>query len=173
MAIYEDPVVKAVIDTIKDNNSTIKTYYQGDPFMIPKDYLPACIVSKSTTEVPNFSDVEDEHRMLHVITIVTDIRENFLASDIEGKDNLLVPGYSELYDIIEGRDATTLKLKSTSILDILRSNRALGTSDRALDVDLREQTRVDYGITLGKRGENTLSIEANVFTNLNFVQLRD
>lgn len=172
MAIYEDPVVKAVIDTIKDNNSTIKTYYQGDPFMIPRDYLPACIVSKNETTIPNLDSEEDEHQMDIVITVVTDIRENFLASDIEGKDNLLVPGYSELYDIMEGRNSTTLKLKTTSIANIVRANRAMGTSNRALDVDLRGETRINYGITLGKRGENTLSIEANLFTTLHFIQIR-
>ncbi len=175
MALYEDPVAKAITDTIRTRNEDIKTYHHGDPLAIPKDYLPALIVEKDTTPITDLTNKEDEHVINVVLTIVTDIREDFLGSDTEGKDVLITPAVSQLWNILEGRGdsgVTKFFLKSTSIAGILRANRALGTGNRALDVSLRNPMTTNYGITVGKRGELTTAIEGNISFAVYFNQLR-
>lgn len=144
--MYNDPVIKKYIELIKAVVPDIKTYYQGDPVRIPKVNLPACIISKSQTEVDPLTNLEDSHRMALILTVVTDVR------DERGDEQEMTPGIAQLYDIIEGREETTYKLKTNSILHILRSNQLVDATYN-LRTDLGTITRADYGLTIGKRSE--------------------
>lgn len=169
--LYQDPIIKKYIDLIKGvvGNDFFKIYYQGDPIRIPISNLPAIIISKDETRVSNAleggSNVDDAHLMALTLTVVTDIRDQI------NDDKAVAPGIAKLYDIIEGRDETTLKLKDKSILHILRNNVDLDTS-LGLRTDLGSITRVDYGLTIGKREQDAWAIEAQVEFIAHFTQLR-
>lgn len=169
--IYKDPIIIKYIDLIKGvlGEGKIKQYYQGDPIRVPVSSLPAIIISKDETRVSNAldggSNVEDTHLMALTLTVITDIRD-----DIKD-DKTIAPGISTLYDIIEGRESDTLKLKTTSILNILRTNIDVDTA-LGLRTDLGSITRVDYGLTVGKREQEAWAVEAQIEFIAHFTQLR-
>lgn len=164
MSSYQDPIVKALFDLIDaSDGGAITSYFYGDPFMIPRSKLPALIGSKDTTEIGDMTTAEDEHKVRIVLTLVTDIRDNF--GDTAG----IVAGWQTLYDIIEGR-GSDFKLKSTSLVDILRTNANLGNQAQ---IDVTAGMVTDYGLSLGKRGETSISVEANLIVPIYFSQLRE
>lgn len=166
MDIYSDPIIKKYADLIKAAMPGVFKYvYQGDPLAVPKSNIPALIISKSQTRVGVHTNAEDEHEVRMVITVITDIRDE--ASD----DQKLVPGISRLYDIMEGRDATTYALKSDTILKVLRSNIVVDVANN-LRTDLGSITTVDYGLTLGKRDKEALAVEGQLEFTASFNQIR-
>lgn len=163
--IYTDPVIKKYFDLITSKTSEFKRMYQGDPIRVPVSLLPCIILSKSETRVGPFSNAQDEHGIQLVLTVITDIRAEI--SD----ENSIAPGVAQLYDLIEGRDDTTLALKTNSLLHILRNN-ILVDATTGLRTDLNTITTVDYGMTQGKRQPEMWAIEAQITFNSHFVQNR-
>lgn len=165
---YEDPIIKKYADLIKSQTNVFKEIYQGDPIRVPASLLPCLIISKIETRVGQTTNVEDEHGIALRMTIVTDIRQDLSTNE---NDSKLVEGIASLYDIVEGRDATTYALKSSSILDILRGNQVVDATYN-LRTDLDTVTRVDYGETLRDREPELWSIEARIEFVAHFIQNR-
>ncbi len=165
MAYYSDPVL-AKLETVIDvaDGGFFVSYWQGDPLLIAKSDLPALIMTKEGTEIGDASNAEDYHRQNIVLTAVVDIRKYLgdTPTDIH-------VAAQKLYDVIEGRNASDFTLKTTSLIDILRTNHNLGNN---ANIDLQTPMRVEYGFTRGKRGEGTWSWEAWVTVPVYFVQLR-
>ena len=168
MSLYKDPVIKKYFDLIKSKVDTglFKEYYQGDPIRVPKSKLPCLVISKSETQIGHLTNSEDEQGMALILTVITDIRDE--VNDSED----IVPGISKLYDIIEGRDDTTYKLKTNSILHILRNNQLVDASSNQLRTDLNTITRADYGLTIGKRAPEAYAVEGQVEFIAYFTQVR-
>ncbi len=165
--MYKDPIINKYIELIKAKMPAIKSFYQGDPFRVPKTNLPACIISKTQTMVGPLTNAEDSHQIGITITIITDIRDERSNENEE----LVTPGIAQLYDIIEGREDTTYLLKDTSLLDVLRTNILIDAS-RNLRTDLGSITRIDYGLTIGKRSPEGYATEGQVDFLSTYSQLR-
>jgi hypothetical protein len=165
--MYSDPILEKYIDLIKANTGAIKTYFQGEPFGVGTSQLPACIISKLTTNVGPLTNAEDGHEIGLRITIITDVRQDLSTAESRAK---LVEGVTTLYDLIEGRNAD-YTLKNTSILDILRSNITVDATNN-VRTDLDSITRVDYGATLRERPKEEWSVEARVDFVCTFSQVR-
>jgi len=167
MEIYKDPIIKKYIDLIQSvvGMSFFKGVYYGDPIRVPVSNLPALIISKDETRVSNLTNADDEHLIALTLTVITDIR-----ADIQD-DKSIAPGTATLYDIMEGRESATLKLKAKSLLHILRNNLSVDTA-LGLRTDLGSITRVDYGMTVGKREQEAWAIEAQLEFIAHFTQLR-
>ena len=165
MSVYNDPIIQKLFDVIDaSDGGAIKTFFHGDPVLVAKDDLPVLIASKDTSEIGDESNAEDYHRMNIVLTLIVDIRQ--LVG--ETADYHTHVAWQKLYDIIEGRNAN-YTLKSTSIVDILRKNHNLGNN---ANIELGVPMTVDYGFTIGKRGDNTWAWEANILVPIFFSQLR-
>lgn len=163
---YKDPVISAYIALIKQyTGTTIKRFYQGDPIRVPVSAMPAMIISKRMTETRSTTNAEDFHKVTLVITVISDIRQDI------SMDSALVPGMATLYDIMEGRDPTTLKLKTSSLLSIIRHNVDVN-AQLQLFTDVDTPTKIDYALTLGKRGEDSFGIEATLTTVCTCIQVR-
>jgi len=165
--MYSDSIIQKYIDLIKANCGQIKAFYQGDPVKIPNSNLPCCIIAKSNTTAGFQDSASDEHLVGLSITIITDIRDQLSTDENIAK---IAPGIAQLYEIVEGRDAN-YKLKTNSILNILRTNQLLDVANN-LRTDLRNVTRVDYGSTLRSRSPEMWSAEARIDIVVNFIQLR-
>jgi len=163
--LYKDPIIEKIFANIRTlvGTDVIKTIFYGDPLFIAKDDLPCLIGSKDVTEIGDASNAEDYHRMPIVLTLVVDIRQFF----DDTPKNVHV-GFQKLYDIMEGRNAN-YTLKSVSLIDILRKNHNLGNN---ANIDLGVPMNVDYGFTVGKRGEGVWAQEANLSVSVYFTQLR-
>ena len=159
---YEDPILEKVLDLIDHNNQDVKGFFQGDPLLIPRSSLPAIIASKDTTNIADVSSGEDEHIMGVVLTLVVDVRDTI--NDVSG----LGASWTQLYDMFEGRGSDYI-LKAKSIIDILRGNANLTQNAH---IDTTNPMIIDYGLTVGKRGERSIAVEGNVSFNVYFSQLR-
>jgi hypothetical protein len=167
MQPYEDPIISKYRELIKTAMPGVfKGYYQGDPFRIPKSNLPALLISKSQTSIGTLTNAEDTHQIGITMTVITDIRD-------ERSDSTdMTPGIAQLYDIIEGRETTTYKLKAQSILNILRNNQVVDATYN-LRTDLGTVTRADYGLTVGKRIPDGYATEGMVEFLATYSQLRN
>ena len=163
--LYKDPIIEKIFANVRAvvGTDVIKTVFHGDPLFVAKDDLPCLIASKDTTEVDDASNAEDYHRMTIVLTLVVDIRQFF----DDTPKNVHV-GFQKLYDMMEGRESD-YTLKSLSLIDIMRKNHNLGNN---ANIDLEVPMNIDYGFTLGKRGENIWAQEANMSLSVYFTQLR-
>ena len=167
MQPYADTIITKYIDLIKASTGEFKVFFQGEPIRIPASMLPCCIISKRETLVGPHTNAEDVHSVGLTLTVITDIRSELSTAD--ASENT-VAGIAKLYDMVEGRNAD-YTLKSTSILDILRSN-PLVDATYGLRTDLATITRVDYGQTLRDRAPEMWSIEAQVNFVAHFTQNR-
>jgi hypothetical protein len=164
--IYKDPIIKKYQELIEASMPGLfRSMYQGDPIMIPKSSMPALVISKSRTRTGVLTNTEDEQEIALILTVVTDLRDEI------NDDKQMVPGIAQLYDIIEGREDDTFKLKTNSILHVLRSNVVVDQANN-LRTDLGSITTVDYGITVNKRAQGSFSIEGQVQFNAQYSQLR-
>ena len=164
---YIDPIIEKYRSLIMTNCSSIKSFFQGEPTRIPASLLPCLIISKSQTEVRQFTNAEDEHAIGLNIILITDIRQDLSTNE---NDSKIVEGISSLYDIIEGRNAD-YALKNTSILGILRTNQLVDV-DNNLRTDLRTISRVAYGETLRDRNAEQWTIEARLQVVATYSQVR-
>lgn len=168
MEKYKDPIINKYIEIISANNGVFKAYYHGDPVKIPMSNLPCVIIAKSQTRAAQMTNSQDGHEVGITITVVTDIR-----SDLSTQDNidLVVPGLSKLYELVEGRNED-YTLKDDCILGILRKNQLLDAANN-LRTDLTSVTRIDYGENMRQRNPEEWSIEARIEIVANFIQFRD
>lgn len=161
--LYLDPVLEKYKALIKANTSAFKYFYQGDPKAIPTSSMPAIILEREETRAGAITNVDDQHDMGIRLTVVVDVRR-----DLHESSDGVVPGYATLYDLVEGRDSS-LALKSTALLDILRTNIVID-SVYNLVTDIGSQTRVTY--TENQRAENVWTVEAVVSFTCSAIQLR-
>lgn len=127
---YADPIIKKYIDLIKDNRNDIKKYFNGLATRVAASECPAIMIGIDSMAINDFSNVEDEHRINLILTIVTDIRKNF--EDTIRIDN----GINRVVEILSERNEDTFKLKDNSILNILRNN---------VNIDPTHNLRTDLG----------------------------
>lgn len=161
--LYLDPVLEKYKALIKANAPAFKMFYQGDPKAIPLSGMPAIILEHEETRAGAITNVEDQQEMAIRLTAIVDVRR-----DLHESSDGIVPGYSTLYDLVEGRNSD-FTLKSTSLLDILRSN-ILIDSVYNLVTDIGSMTRVSY--TEGQRGDNLWTVEAVISFTCTAIQMR-
>lgn len=161
---YIDPIMKKYGDLVTANTKRFKRIFYGDPIRIGTSELPALVIAKIDTGINNLTNTEDEHTVKLSLTVVTDVRETI------NDDKTMVRGVNELYNIMEGRDST-YKLKTDSLLHIIRHNVELDIANQ-LRTDLNTMSRVDYGMTMGKRQQEAWSIEGTMTLSAHFTQVR-
>ena len=163
--LYKDPILSKYFELILSNTGdTFKEQYYGDPVRVPASNLPALIISKVSTKIEHLSNVQDQHSIEIVLTVITDIR-----ADLSDYTNI-VAGINTLYNLIEGRNAD-YTLKSSSILGILRDNLEVDLANN-LRTDLKTITVADYGMSINKRTADGWAMESQIKFTAYFVQNR-
>ncbi len=162
---YVDPILKKYADLITASIKGIKRVYFGDPIRIGASEFPALILAKVDTRVGNLSNAEDEHQIRITATVVMDVRDTI--SD----DKEMVKGVNSLYNLMEGRNDSDYTLKADTLLYVLRHNVEVDSS-KNLRTDLSTMSRIDYGMTMGKRQADAWGIEAMLEFTTNFIQNR-
>lgn len=157
--------MKKYADLIQGSTQNFKRVYFGDPIRIGASELPALVIAKIDTRVANFSNVEDMHSIRLSFTVITDVRDTI------NEDKTMVRGVNQLYNLMEGRQTGTYQLNADSLLYILRHNVELDVGQN-LRTDLNTMSRIDYGMTMGKRTEKGWSIEGTLEVTANFTQVR-
>ncbi len=162
--LYQDPILKKYGDLISAGNKEIRRTFYGDPIRIGSSELPALILAKIDSRISNLDNAQDRHDIRISITLVTDVRDTI------SEDRQMVHGVNSLYNLMEGRQENYL-LKTDSILYILRHNVEVDPANN-LRTDLNSVTRIDYGMTMGKRKVDAWSIEGTLELLATFTQPR-
>lgn len=146
---------------IKDGlpeNNPFKEHFIGDPLFIGQSFLPCICYVLNSSSYPGEAPTGTEE----VITSIT-IRVVFNKKNEFGKSSKDVTLQQTMQNIIEGRDATTKKLISNTILGILREKYTL--QGKAI----RQISEVNYRPNLDRPDEITLEGEINLTLDERFI----
>lgn len=160
---YKDPVLMKY-GTLIDASKRFKRIFYGDPIRIASSELPAIVLAKVDTMAGKLTNSEDTHEMRISFTVITDVRDSI------SEDKTMVRGVNELYNLMEGRQSN-YQLKTDSLLYILRHNEIVDVANN-LRTDLSSMSKIDYGMTMGKRQEGAWSIEGTLEVTTSFTQVR-
>ena len=152
MAKYpRDPIVTKIIALFNASGpARLKNrYFYGDPLLVPKSQLPAVFISKDGTSIGNEDVATDRSELRYAINVVEDLTRDFnQAFDSIGATSLVedyLEGLTDDYD-----------LKPTSLAYILRKNQSIGPH---LYINIEVPLELDYGVTIGKRGDGLYTVE--------------
>lgn len=156
--VYRDPIIAALITLFNATGpSELKNkYYYGSPIVVPQIMLPAVFISKDGTSISEFAMNVEQDDMEFVLTVIYPMRKDF------DKMNEAMSGVAAVWEIIEGREtsgANLYSLKSTALAYIIRANTHLASS---LEIDLGEETRIEYGIAEDFRGPGLCTAEGEI-----------
>lgn len=153
---YKDPISELLISNFRSEGlASIKEYYNGDVYTVPREDLPVLYVVKDATRIAPADNRNDETRTAYVIGVIYNYTEDIDTS------SELVAGVNSLYEIVEGRDENTLDLKTNSLAYILRKHLTLA-DDTWVDIGAGAALEIDYGIGIEKRGRGIYSLEAMI-----------
>lgn len=161
---YSDPIIDKYLELIKANRGDIKKYFNGIVTRVATSECPCIMIGIDSIEVGDFSNVEDEHRVNMILTLVTDIRKNF--ADTVRIDN----GISKVVEMLTGR-GEDYKLETKSILNILRNNVNIDTGNN-LRTDIGTVTAVTPKEVAIGRIPDYWSAEGSIKFQAHFIQER-
>jgi hypothetical protein len=158
MSAYRDPVIQKVIDLLEQHGpSKLKgRYINGDVLLPNKSELPLCYVAKDSTTISPATNMEDEHLIALVATVILDFTQ-----DLDGAYDL-VAGTPEIYEFCEGRSDDYQLLEETLLYQLRKSQQL----DEKLWIGVGTPVEVSYGIGVDRRGPGSFSVEAVVRFNV-------
>ena len=165
--IYKDPIIKRLITVLNaEGPPALKNrYYYGDPIMVAKSVLPACFITKDETLITAETNMEDRNAVRLVLNVVYDLTRDF------NKSLEQITGANSLYEMMEGRDATTYNLLPNTIAYVLRKYQTLDGSGK-LWIDIDTETSVDYGVRLEQRGPGIYTVEGVISCVVRHVEVK-
>jgi len=144
-------IADKIIKYLKDyGDKRIKSYYFGDPLLIPASNLPAIIVSKKSSNISHGATGLDNADKVYTVKLV------FNKKDELGKNPNEVAIQRTMADIIEGVD-TSGNWVSNSIMGVLRKYFTLG--------DTIEDQLINIEYFLTERGD-LITEEADININI-------
>lgn len=154
MSSYQDPIIKKVIEDFEPNGPSRLEgkWINGDVLLPAKSELPLAYITKENTDAFPASNMEDEHLMPLVATIVWDLTEDF-----DGIYNM-VKSTNDLYELMEARN-DDYTLKTDSLLYRATLNQQL---DNKLWIGVGTPVRITYGLGIGRRGPGIFSLESSI-----------
>jgi len=147
---YAENVTEKIMRLLKDGmgSGQIKTFYYGDPIILPQSRLTACLVNEVRTEIEVENTAQDLYRHFVTVTIVINKKTEFNKTPREQV------GKRHLENIIGGIDLVTGKVADESVLGIIRQNFTLGS--------FAENQQVDVEYALGQRGTDVITEEVDL-----------
>lgn len=100
------------------DNDYVKSFYQGEVFLVPQSYLPAIMVIGKQTRQSAHGTGKDQAVYSITIRCVVDVKREF-TEDGTGD---IIKSQQTLMDLMEERDSSTGVASATSVLGILRRN---------------------------------------------------
>lgn len=153
---YVDPILKKLITVLEAEGPSelIGRYRYGDLLVVGKDELPLVAVAKGRTQIFPASNMEDEHLMSVVISVIYDMTNDITQSEE------FVAGTSGLYDLVERR-TDDYQLHEQSIAYVLRKYQTLD-DHMWLAVGPGQEVSIEYGLGVNRRGPGAFSVEAAI-----------
>ena len=124
----------------------IRSFYIGDPWIIPESLMPAILIGPDRTETDIIDNTRDSHNHFIDVSLVIDARQFFDATPEK------IVGTVFLMTIMEGEQSSGI-IDPASILGVLRDNLDLGTNRFIQNI-----SSIDY--TVRRRTEELITLEA-------------
>lgn len=142
--------MKKSIELIKEKledkmRGKIKSFYIGDPWLLPESLMPAIMINPDRTETDVIDNTRDSHIHYIDVSLIIDARQFFDATPEK------MVGTVFLMETMEG-EITDGTIDTASILGILRDNLDLGTNRFIQNV-----SSIDY--TVRRRTEELITLE--------------
>ncbi len=155
---YRDPIIDKIIEKLEaEGPAELRgKYYNGDVLLVPKSELPICSIAKDTTRIFPADNMTDDNLMPLVLNVLYDY-----TSDLDQSSDL-VAGVNGLYKMLEGRGAGAgpYDLNTDSLAYVLRKYQTLDAGNNLwLQVGPNEETAIDYGLGIERRGPGIFSVE--------------
>lgn len=138
-----------------------KSFFYGDPLVIPSSLLPCVSVEKISTDIKAGPIQSDEIDTLVAIKLMYNKKDDF------GKTANEVLGVRALEEYAEAIDKTTNQYSPNSVMGILRKYFTLANPDNSYNV-LDQKVKIKYGIV--PRPSGNMTAEAQI--EVTFHQLR-
>ena len=153
-----DKTINLVVELLKVKlRERIKTFYIGDPILIPESAMPCISVSPESSNI----NVADNQRDLRThklqIAIIIDARKYFNTAPTE------MVGTKFLTELMS-KELDDGSIEPSSILGIIRDNLTLSTNrsvSNEVNIDYTTRRRTEDLITL----EAIMTLEINHFSN--------
>ena len=136
----------------------IKSFYTGDPHILPESVMPCIIVNPVRTDTEVADNARDVHTHSIAVSLVIDARQYFNATP----DKMV--GTDFLMTTMEG-ETSAGAIDSNSILGVLRENLTLDTNRSIGNI-----SSVDY--TTRQRTEDLITLEAVVSLDISYIVTR-
>jgi len=133
----------------------IKSFYTGDPWVIPSSVMPCVIINPMKTETNIIDNQRDNHQHFVDVSLVVDARQYFNATPA------VMVGTTFLMDTMEG-EASDGTIESGSILGILRDNLNLASNRHVSNI-----SSIDY--TVRRRTEELITLEVVVHLQIDYI----
>ena len=147
--------VELILELLRENmGSTFKTYYDGDPDLIPDFNLPACVVTKASDTEVGGTFAEDDVTEALVIKAILNKKDDW---DNKAEPTNLTE--KKLRQIMEARDATTGRFLKNSIKGAVR---------KGLDGDRRIGQSMSLEIGVNVRPNDVVTAEAHLTIQLEY-----
>lgn len=152
--------VERLTELMKDTFTAhgFKTFYEGDPGLIPKDYYPCIIVEKEEAQIDVASTAHDEMVETISIRVVLNKQDDIDASDAGDEVDLTE---RKLRKLIEGRDKTTGQYMDGTLLYAIRTRLTLDQFDINSTVKIR-YGQIDRRDTQSSEGMVTMSLTERI-----------
>jgi len=124
----------------------IKSFYTGDPYLIPNSLLPAILLVPIRTETDIIDNQRDKHIHFIDIALVIDAKQYFNSTPNE------MVGSTFLMETME-KELSDGTIDPNSVLGIVRKNLKLGTNRNIQNVE-----SIDY--TVRKRSDELITLES-------------
>lgn len=155
MSSYRDPVIDKIIKVLEANGPRVLKgrYMNGDVLNPQKRQLPLCYIAKDQVMTQPANNMEDEHLVLLVATVILDTATNIKdAYDI-------VQGVPDLWEICEKRDPETYELLPNTLLYQLHNSQQVA---HKFWLGIGTPVQINYGMGVERRGPGIFSIEATI-----------
>lgn len=129
--------IKALLETHVASYRGIKVVHWGDNIYIPQSDLPAILVVPSKTSVLVGDNMRDVDNFTVEISVVLDARQYIDKSPDE------VSAFRELVAIMEDREQTSNKVKSNTVLGVIRQQ----MYDDSNYVYKNDSILINYGVS--------------------------
>lgn len=150
--------IKQLIMARLPENNPFKEHFVGDPLFIGQSFLPCICYVLNTSDYPGEAPTGTEERTSSItIKVIFNKKNEF------GKPGKNVTLQRTMQNIIEGRDKTTKKLISNTILGILREQYTINNSA------IRQISQVNYRPNLDRPDVITLEGEINLTIDERFI----
>ena len=152
--MYEDPLLRKIVDLMNAHGpkKLRGRWTIGDSLAIPAGLLPHAFVSYEGESISDIANGMLRNNSVVIISVAVDMKREF-NQPTDRSD-----AHEQVVEFISAKEPATCKIRSDSILGVLRAHQDLDV-EHNIYIEAGSETTVEYGIGLEKRGSGIVTAE--------------